>query len=63
MKLYNITAQIYKKSDKYRQTIFTNEVVHADDENDAILFYKLNLDPEYSVLKIYSVEKISQVVA
>jgi hypothetical protein len=63
MKEYNITAQIYKKHDEYRQTIFTNEVVHADDKHHAILLYKLNLDPEYSVLKIYSVEEISQEAA
>lgn len=57
MKTYNVTAQIYNKHDEYRQTIFTNEVVRADDEHHAILLYKLNLDPEYSVLKIYSVEE------
>lgn len=60
---YNITAQIYKKCDEYRQTIFTNKVIIAENENEAILLYKMTLDDQYSVLKIYSVEEISQEVA
>lgn len=61
--LFNITAQICKKCDEYRQTIFTNKVIIAENENEAILLYKMTLDDEYSVLKIYSVEEISQEVA
>ena len=60
MRQFNITAQIYKKADQYRQTIFTNGIIDADDEHHAVLIYKMNLDPEYSVLKIYSAEEISQ---
>lgn len=63
MKQFNVTAQIYKKYDEYRQTIFTNKVIIADNEQDAILLYKMTLDDEYSVLKIYSVEEISQEAA
>lgn len=63
MKTYNITTQIYKKCDEYRQTIFTNEVIVAENEQNAILLYKMTLDDEYSVLKIYSVEEISQEAA
>lgn len=63
MKEYNITAQIYKKCDEYRQTIFTNKVIIAENEQNAILLYKMTLDDEYSVLKIYSVEEISQEAA
>ena len=61
MRTFNVTAQIYKTTDQYRQTIFANDIVCADDEHHARLLYKLNLDPEYSVLKIYSAEEIFQV--
>lgn len=60
MKQFNVTAQIYKKSDQYRQTILVNELVHADDANLAELVFKLGLEAEYAVLKIYSVEEISK---
>jgi len=60
MKQFNITAQLYKKSDQYRQTILVNELVHADDAHLAELVFKLGLEAEYAVLKIYSVEEISK---
>ena len=60
MKTFNITAQIYKKYDQYKQTIFTNEIIIAENEQNTILLYKMTLDDEYSVLKIYSAEEISQ---
>jgi|GEM_PF-6581357 len=63
MKEFNVTAQIYKKYDEYKQTIFTNKVIIAENEQNAILLYKMTLDDEYSVLKIYSVEEISQEAA
>lgn len=58
MKQFNITAQIYKKSDQYRQTILVNELIHADDTNLAELIFKTNLESEYAVLKIYSIQEI-----
>lgn len=58
MKTFNITAQIYKKYDQYKQTILTNEIIIAENEQNAILLYKMTLDDQYSVLKIYSVEEI-----
>ena len=63
MKRYNITAQVYNKFDSYKQTILFNHVVSALTENEAIdLFYNFFL-LDYKILKIYSVEEISQVVA
>jgi ribosomal protein L20A (L18A) len=63
MKQYNITAQVYNKFDSYKQTILFNHVVSALTENEAIdLFYNFFL-LDYKILKIYSVEEISQVVA
>jgi len=63
MRTFNVTAQIYKKYDEYKQTIFTNKVIIAENEQNAILLYKMTLDDEYSVLKIYSVEEIFQVAS
>ena len=63
MKQYNITAQVYNKFDSYKQTILFNHVVSALTENEAIdLFYNFFL-LDYKILKIYSVEEISQVMA
>lgn len=63
MKQFNVTAQIYKKTDQYRQTIFVNELVHADDIYLAELVFKIGLEPQYALVKIYSVEEISQVAS
>lgn len=63
MKQFNVTAQIYKKTDQYRQTILVNELVHADDANLAELVFKIGLEPQYALVKIYSVEEISQVAS
>ena len=63
MKMFNVTAQIYKKTDQYRQTILVNELVHADDTNLAELVFKIGLEPQYALVKIYSVEEISQVAS
>ena len=63
MKQFNVTAQIYKKTDQYRQTILVNELVHADDPNLAELVFKIGLEPQYALVKIYSVEEISQVAS
>lgn len=63
MKQFNVTAQIYKKTDQYRQTILVNELVHADDPNLAELVFKIGLEPQYALVKIYSVEEICQVAS
>lgn len=62
MKTFNVTAQIYKKSDRYKQTIFTNEVISADDKYHADILYKMNLNPEYCILKIYSIEECETII-
>jgi hypothetical protein len=62
MKTFNITAQVYDKQDNYKQTILINDVITANSKESAITeFYDSLLT--YNILKIYSVEEISQVAS
>jgi hypothetical protein len=61
MKTFNITAQAYHLFDKYKQTLLLNEVVYATSEDDARNYFTELLEISYKILKIYSVEEISQV--
>ena len=63
MKHYNITAQVYSKFDKYKQTIFMNEIVIADSTDHAIIMFREIYHHDHKILKIYSVEEIIQVIA
>jgi len=64
MKTYNITAQIYLKKDKYKQTILMNELVESTNKTSAEDIFKLNLIINDAVLvKILSTEYISQVAS
>ena len=64
MKLYNVTAQCYKNNDTSKQNLLINQIVDGDSEEHATQNFKLHFPSiEYSLVKIYSVEEISQVVA
>ena len=63
MKTFNITAQIYDKNDIYKQSIFMNEIVIALCASDAKSVFENIYSKTHQILKIYSVEEISQVVA
>lgn len=64
MKTFNITAQIYPKSDKHKQTILINEIIESSNKQSAIDLFKLNLIEQNDILvKILSVEQISQVAS
>ena len=63
MKQYNITAQVYSKFDNARQTILMNEVVSAKSTDNAVDSFKEIFEVDYHIVKIYSIEEISQVVA
>lgn len=57
MKKYNVTAQVYKSNDLYKQTLLVNDVVDASSKEKAVVeFY--DLLPEYEIVKIYSIEEI-----
>ncbi len=63
MKTFNITAQVYKNNDKSKQTILFNQVFDGISSDNAIENFKLHFPSiEYSLVKIYSAEEISQVV-
>lgn len=64
MKTFNITAQIYLKTDKYKQTILMNELIESTNRITAEDIFKLNLIINDAVLvKILSIETIPQVAS
>lgn len=64
MKTFNITAQVYESNDPTKQTILLNEEVHSHSEDEAkSKFEKYHIAPHYKLMKIYSVEEISKVMA
>lgn len=61
MRLFNITAQVYKNNDPSKQTILMNQIMDGVSQDDAISNFKLHFpNIEYNLLKIYSAEEISQ---
>lgn len=62
MKLFNITAQVYKNNDPSKQTMLFNQVFDGISSDNAIENFKLHFPRiEYSLVKIYSAEEIPQV--
>jgi len=55
---YNITAQIYNKQDKYKQTLLINNVIDAYSEKQAIEKFTNDMSNDYELIKIYSIENI-----
>lgn len=63
-KIFNITAQVYETKDPSKQTIlFNKEVCSESVEGAKSKFEYYHLLPHYTLVKIYSVEEISQVPA
>ena len=58
MKTFNITGLIVPKSDLAQQSIFMNEMILALCEADAELAFRKQLENEYRVIKVYSIEEI-----
>lgn len=64
MRLFNITAQVYKNNDTSKQTILFNQVFNGSSSDNAIENFKLHFPSiEYSLVKIYSAEEIPQVAS
>jgi hypothetical protein len=62
MKLFNITAQVYKNNDASKQNLLINEIHNGLSSDEALNNFKLHFPSiEYSLVKIYSAEEISQV--
>jgi len=62
MKQFNITAQVYRLYDPYKQHLLVNEVLDAESSEDAIKKFNILYSPsiEFHVVKIHSAEEISQ---
>lgn len=62
MKQFNVTAQVYKLNDPYKQHLLINQVFIAKSEDDAINQFKNYYSPsiEFHVVKIHSAEEIPQ---
>ena len=61
MKIFNITAQVYKNNDPSKQTLLFNQVMDGLSSDNAIENFKLHFPSiEYSLVKIYSAEEIAQ---
>jgi hypothetical protein len=63
MKQFNVTAQVYNKYDSYKQTLLMNHVITASSEDEATTLFNNTFLVDYKILKIYSVEEISQGMA
>jgi len=64
MKLFNITAQVYKNNDLSKQTILFNQEFDGFSPENAIDNFKLHFPSiEFTLVKIYSAEEISQVAS
>lgn len=61
MKLYNITAQVYQNNDLSKQHLLINQVYDGLSSDEALNNFKLHFPGiEYSIVKILSVEEITQ---
>jgi hypothetical protein len=61
MKLYNITAQVYKNNDLSKQNLLINEVHDGMSSDEALNNFKLHFPSiEYSLVKILSTEQINE---
>lgn len=60
MKKFNITAQVYNKFDKYKQTILFNDIVHSHSPEEAVNLFTNSFIPDHKILKIYSVEEVHE---
>jgi hypothetical protein len=59
MKLFNITAQVYKNNDLSKQNLLINEVHDGLSSDMALNNFKLHFASiEYSLVKILSIEEI-----
>jgi hypothetical protein len=63
IKTFNITALIYDRNDYKKQTIFMSEMIMALCEFDAKMVFQKQLEQQYHIVKIYSIEEIPQEAA
>ena len=62
MKLFNITAQVYKNNDRSKQNLLICEFHKGLSSDEALSNFKLHFPViEYSLVKVLSVEETPQV--
>lgn len=57
MKQFNITAQVYRLHDPYKQTLLINQIEITKSSDEAVQKFKSKL-VDYHLIKIYSIEEI-----
>jgi hypothetical protein len=61
MKLFNITAQVFKNNDRSKQNLLINQICNGSSSEEALSNFKLHFSSiEFFLVKILSVEEISQ---
>jgi len=61
MKLFNITAQVFKNGDLSKQNLLINEVHDGSSSEEALYSFKLHFPSiEFALVKVLSVEEIPQ---
>jgi len=64
MRIFNITAQVFKNNDLSKQNLLINQIYDGSSSEEAITNFKLHFPCiEFSLVKILSVEEISQEAA
>jgi hypothetical protein len=64
MRIFNITAQVFKNNDLSKQNLLINQVYDGCSSEEALSNFKLHFPCiEFSLVKILSVEEISQEAA
>ena len=58
MNKYNITAQVYSKFDKDKQTVLMNDIVSASSNQEAMETFKQIYSIDHEIVKIYSAENL-----
>lgn len=59
MQEYLVTAQGYHRQDIYKQTILLHDSYITINADEAMNMFQKQFDAEYNILKVFSVEKIS----
>jgi hypothetical protein len=62
--MFNITAQVFRNNDKSKQNLLINETHQGSSSEEALSNFKLHFPCiEFSLVRVLSVEEISQEAA
>jgi hypothetical protein len=64
MRIFNITAQVFKNNDLSKQNLLINQIYDGSSSEEALSNFRLHFPCiEFSLVKILSIEEISQETA